>query len=73
MKKKIEKSSSCFKIVLTIILAARAKITLWVWEASNIQYQQRIIQEPYDLMKIIGRCEKRMISEIFWRKNSVKK
>lgn len=71
MKRKIEKLSSCFKIVLTIILAVRVKTTLW--EVLNIRYQQKIIQEPYDLMKIIGRCEKRMISEIFWRKNSVKK
>lgn len=71
MKRRIEKLSSCFKIVLTIILAVRVKTTLW--EVLNIRYQQKIIQEPYDLMKIIGRCEKRMISEIFWRKNSVKK
>lgn len=66
MKRKIEKLNSCFKIVLTIILAVRVKTTLW--EVLNIRYQQKIIQEPYDLMKIIGRCEKRMISEIFRRK-----
>lgn len=69
MRKKIEKSNNCYKIVLTIILVVQVKITRW--EVLNTPFQQKTTQEPFETYQFLKNIDNRRNLKILEENNKM--